>query len=58
VVQEEAARIVEAASVAGRVLTGDEDAYVLGFPGQVRALNEEIHRVTRHHAEPRGGERE
>lgn len=53
--QEEAARIVAAASTDGRTLTADEDAHVLALMGRVRALEEEIHRFKKHHAEPQGG---
>ena len=45
---EEAARIVAWASAQGRALTADEDSRVLKLMSQVRALEEEIHRLARH----------
>ena len=56
--KDEAARIVSAASTEGRTLTADEDAHVLALMARVRALEEEIHRLTKHHADSqssRGG---
>ncbi len=45
--QEEAARIVASASAQGRALTAEEDSQVLKLMSQVRALEEEIHRLAR-----------
>jgi len=53
----EAARIVATASAQGRQLTADEDAHVLALMGRVRALEEEIRRLEKHHAEPQDGGR-
>ena len=49
--QDEAARIVAAASTQGRTLTADEDAQVLALMARVRGLEEEIHRLRKHHEE-------
>jgi hypothetical protein len=49
--QDEAVRIVATASAQGRSLTATEDSYVLALMGRVRALEEEIHRLKKHHAE-------
>lgn len=49
--QDEAARIVAAASTEGRTLTAAENVHVLALMPRVRALEEEIHRLTKHHAD-------
>jgi hypothetical protein len=53
--QDEAARIVAAASAQGRTLTAAEDSHVLALMGRVRTLEEEIHRFKKHHAESQSG---
>ena len=53
--QDEAVRIVAAASAQGRSLTAAEDSHVLALMGRVRALEEEIHRLKKHHAESQSG---
>ena len=56
--QEEAARIVAAASAQGRALTADEDSHALKLLSQVRALEEEIHHLAKHSEESRRHEKE
>ena len=46
---EEASRIVAAASVQGRELSGAEDAQVLSLMGRVRTIEEELHHYKRRH---------
>ena len=43
-----AARIVAAASAQSRELTKEEDTHVLALLNQVRLLDEEVHRRTKH----------